>query len=278
MPGCQGAGAPYNLHVRCDGRSVRQLGVALLAVVVYVGCGGSEPGVAPSPSPQPPATPAARILVVTHTEGFRHDSIPAAEAAIRDMGTESGLFSTDFCRTADDVRNIITVQGLAPYQAIVFANTTGSLPIRDLAAFLSWVSGGRGFVGIHSASDTFHDRAEYIAMLGGEFLTHGAIVEAEIRVDDASQASVAHLAPLFRMTDEFYRFTRRDPNVARLLSLPREPNDGAGAGATDLPLAWQKPFGAGRVFYTALGHRTELWQDARYRRHVLEGIRWAMSR
>lgn len=250
----------------------------LLGGVLYAGCGGSDSGMPGSPSPQPEPAPTARILVVTHTEGFHHDSIPAAEAAIRALGTENRLFTTDFCRTADEVRSRITVEGLAPYEAVVFANTTGTLPVADLTAFLSWLSAGRGFVGVHSASDTYHDRPEYLTMLGGEFLTHGAIVEAEIRVDDSSQPSVAHLAPAFRFTDEFYRFTRRDPDIRRLLSLARDPGDGAGADTTDLRLAWQKAFGAGRVFYTALGHRPEVWQDARFRRHLLEGIRWAMGR
>lgn len=217
--------------------------------------------------------------MVTHTEGFRHDSIPAAETAIRDLGLESALFATDFCRTADDVRRLLTRDGLAAYRAVVFANTTGSLPIPDLAAFLSWIAGGGAFVGIHSASDTFHDAPPYLAMLGGEFVVHGAIVDAEVRVDDASHPSVSHLAPAFRIADEFYRFRITDASFRVLLSLARDPGDGGpapvGAGQ---PLAWHKDYTSGRVFYTALGHRSELWQDTRYRRHILEGIRWALGR
>jgi len=46
----------------------------------------------------------------------------------------------------------------------------------------------------------------------------------------------------------------------------------------DLPLAWQKAHGSGRVFYTALGHRQETWEDARFRKHLLEAVRWAIGR
>jgi type 1 glutamine amidotransferase len=216
------------------------------------------------------------VLVVTHTEGFRHDSIPTAETGIRNLGTDNALFTTDFCRTADDVRRLLTADGLSPYRAVVFANTTGSLPVPDLPAFLSWIERGNGFVGIHSASDTYHDQPAYLTMLGGEFTTHGAIVEAEVRVDDASHPAASHLAPSFRISDEFYRFGRLDAGMRRLLSLARDPGDGAGASG-DMPLAWTKSHGTGRVFYTALGHRSELWQDVRYRRHILEGIRWALG-
>jgi type 1 glutamine amidotransferase len=117
-------------------------------------------------------------------------------------------------------------------------------------------------------------------MLGGEFATHGAIVEADVRVDDPSDPSVAHLSPRFRITDELYRFTRNSRgSVHALLSMDRNPDDGVGeAGApADLLMAWRKPHGRGRVFYTALGHRDEVWQDARFRQHLLGALRWALG-
>jgi uncharacterized protein len=254
---------------------VRTLSLGFLCALSVLGstCGGDSNTSPPSPTPAAPL----RVLVVTHTEGFRHDSIPAAEAGIRDLGTESGLYTSDFCRTASDVRTMLTTDGLRPYQGVVFANTTGSLPIPDLPAFLSWIASGKGFVGIHSASDTYHDQPSFISMLGGEFVTHGAIVEAEVRVDEAAHPSVSQWAPTFRVADEFYRFQSLDPARRTLLSLARDPGDGAPAPAgVPQPLAWYKNHSTGRVFYTALGHRSELWQDARYRRHVLEGIRWAI--
>jgi type 1 glutamine amidotransferase len=258
---------------------VPQAGALGVLLFFALGCGsGDSTTPAPPTTPTPPPTPSARVLVVTHTEGFRHDSIPAAETAISAIGTESGLFTTDFCRNADEVRRLLTADALAPYQGVVFANTTGNLPIPDLAAFLAWIARGAGFIGIHSASDTYHDQPTYLAMLGGEFTTHGAIVDAEVRVDDASHPSVSHLAPTFRIADEFYRFQRLDPGRRTLLSLARDPGDGGPPVGTGQPLAWHKNFSSGRVFYTALGHRSELWQDARYRRHVLEGIRWAIQK
>ena len=260
-------------------RVLLRLPPVLLAVVALSACGGGGDagGSSGPPAPSGPTAPGTRIVVVTHTEGFRHDSIPAAETAIREIGIQTGLYATDYCRTADDVRRLLTAQGLASYQGVVFANTTGSLPIPDLGAFLAWIAAGGAFVGIHSASDTYHDQPAYLAMLGGEFVTHGAIVDAEVRVDDPSHPAVAHLAPSFRIADEFYRFALTDTNARRLLSLARDPGDGAPVSAV-MPLAWAKTFSAGKVFYTALGHRSELWQDPRYRRHIQEGLRWALAK
>jgi len=217
---------------------------------------------------------------VTHTTGFRHDSIPAAEAAIRAIGTESGLFQADFCRTADEVRTCLTTAALAPYDGVFFANTTGNLGVPDLNAFLAWIAGGKAFFGAHSASDTYNDSPEFLAMLGGAFSHHGAIVEAEVKVNDPANPVVAHLGSRFRMTDEWYRFRPAGSGHAVLLSFDRIPPDGVGTAgeAADLPLAWQKAHGSGRVFYTALGHPAAVWNDTRFRTHLREGIRWGLRK
>ena len=254
--------------------------VAGFAALVLVAC-GEPPGAPPSGQANSglPAAAPARLLVVTHTAGFRHDSIAAAEQALMHLGGESGVFTTEFSRTAGDVRTRLTPNGLAGIDAVFFANTTGNLGIPDVQAFVDWIAAGKGFLGAHSASDTYHDAPAYLEMLGGEFITHGSIVEAEIQVTDGANAVVAHLAPAFRIADEWYRFRSIGAKTV-LLKFDRNPPDGIGnpGEAVDLPIAWQKPHGAGRVFYTGLGHRSEVWQDARFRTHLLEAIRWATGR
>jgi type 1 glutamine amidotransferase len=241
------------------------------------GCGGSS-----SSTPTAPSSPtAARVLVVTHTEGFRHSSIPNAELAIEQLGRTSGVYSTTFCRTADDVRRMLTPAGLENVDAVVFANTTGNLGLPDLPGFLAWVAAGHGFAGFHSAADTYRDAPSYVAMLGNEFDTHGDQTEVEAIVEAPTHAAVAHLGTRYRVFDEIYRFVRNNrAEVTPLLTLDRFPRDGlprAGEPA-DLPLAWTKPHGNGRVFYTALGHRDELWRDGAFQQHVLGGIRSILGR
>jgi type 1 glutamine amidotransferase len=262
-----------------NGAMTRHLCPAVLTVALAAAACGESGRPAPTPSPAVAST-AARVLVVTHTTGFRHDSIPTAEEALRQIGIQSGLFTTEFCRTAEDVRTRLTPAGLTGIDAVFFANTSGDLGIPDVQAFLDWVAAGRGFLGSHSASDTYHDGPAYLAMLGGEVVTHGGIVEADVRVAEPANAAVAHLAPTFRITDEWYRIQTAGPARTVLLKFDRNPPDGLGVGgeAVDLPLAWQKAHGSGRVFYTALGHRSETWDDPRFRKHLLEAVRWAVGR
>jgi uncharacterized protein len=261
-------------------RKISSAALVSLCTAAVFACGSSNsPLAAPSSSSGVPGAAAKRMLVVTHTAGFRHGSIPVAEATLQEIGSTSRLYDVEFCRTADDVRRMITRGSLARFDAVFFANTTGDLGIPDIAAFLQWISDGGAFLGAHSATDTYHESAPFIAMIGGEFQTHGDIVATDVRVDDPSHPAVAHLAPRFTITDELYRFTRFNQNVHRLLTLDRNPSDGVGiAGApADLPMSWHSTTGRGRVFYTAFGHRDEVWQDPRFRQHLREAIRWALG-
>jgi type 1 glutamine amidotransferase len=247
--------------------------VVLLAVAA---CGASDRS---SPTASTP-TAAKQVLVVTHTTGFRHGSIPVAEQTLDALGRESGAFDVRFCRTAEDIATALAPRNLATIDAVVFANTTGNLGIPDLPAFLNWIAAGHGFAGMHSAADTYHDAPAYLDMLGNEFLIHGAESNVDAIVENREHPATAPLGARLSIFDEIYKFVR--PNrgaVLMLLSLDRHPVDGLPeqGQAADLPLAWAKTHGSGRVFYTALGHRDEVWRNAAFRQHVLGGVLWALA-
>jgi len=233
------------------------------------------------PAPVLAPAPSKRVLVVTHTTGFRHPSITTAESVISRMGVESGLFTTIFCRNQADVSQLLTPAALASVDAVLFANTSGDLGIADLPAFLSWVADGHAFVGVHSASDTYHESAAYLEMLGGEFETHGAESFVDIRVEDMTHPAGMGLSSPLRVFDEIYEFRSNPrPRVTVLFSLDRHPSDGhqeAGQPG-DFPLAWFRMYWSGRVFYTALGHRDEVWNDRRFQQHLLGALRWGLGR
>jgi type 1 glutamine amidotransferase len=249
------------------------------ALLLFAACGASAPPT--SPTGGAGGAPLAHLLVVTHTAGFRHSSIAEGESTIAELARQSGAFDVAYARTAADVQRLLTADALRGVDAVAFVNTTGNLGIPDMAAFLAWLREGRGFVGVHSASDTYHDDPRYLEMLGNEFDTHGEQAEVDIVVDDTAHPSTAGLGQRLRIRDEIYRFrTNNRGQVGMLLSLDRYPADGlARAGEPgDLPIAWQKAYGAGRVFYTALGHREDVWQDARFRQHLRGALLWALRR
>lgn len=227
------------------------------------------------------ARPKKRLLVVSHTAGFRHEgAIRSFEKIITELAEKSGQFTVDHCRTAEDVKQMMTPEALKGYDGVIFSNTTGNLGIPDLQAFLEWVKSGKAVIGIHAAADTYHDEPAFIDMIGGEFLTHGAQCEVEIIVEDPTHPAMRHLAPRFRVFDEIYHFKNIDRAKLHVLgAMDRHPPDGLpNAGQPgDYLLIWCKPYGKGRVFYTGLGHREDVIESEWYKQHILGGIRWALG-
>jgi hypothetical protein len=216
---------------------------------------------------QPP-----KLLVVSVTKGFRHDVIPAADQMLGELA-KTGKFSVEYVKTEQDMAAKMTVDSLKNYDGAIFNNTTGDLPLPDREGFLSWIKSGKGFIGLHAATDTFPGFPGYIDMIGGLFLTHGPEVEVKVIVEDRFHPSTRHFDAFFRVYDEIYQVQKfhRD-QVHGLLTLDKHPNTGVPG---DYPIAWCKEYGRGRVFYTSLGHRVDVVQRPMYRQHVLMAILWA---
>jgi uncharacterized protein len=217
-----------------------------------------------------------KLLVVTVTKGFRHgDSIPIAEGVLAALGNGSGKFVVDYVRNDEDMAKKMTPEALKSVDGVIFASTTGDLPLPDRDAFLKWIGEGHAFIGMHAATDTFHNYPEYLSMIGAEFKTHGAQVEVECLVENKTSAATRHFNTSFVVFDEIYQFQKFErKNVNGLLTMDKHPNDKAPG---DYPVAWTKPYGKGRVFYTSLGHRPDVWQNNAYQKHVLGGILWALK-
>lgn len=228
------------------------------------------------------APPAAslRVLYFTLSAGYRHEVIPESERILAGLGERSGRFRV----TVSQDPALLRADVLAGYDVLVFY-TTGELPIdaTQKAALLAFVERGKGFVGVHSASDTFYAWPEYGRMLGGYFDGHPWHEYVTVRTEDRTHPATRHLPVSFGLHDEIYQFkhwAREDVQV--LLSLDPASVDLRAPGVhrtdRDFALAWTRHHGDGRVFYTALGHRPEVWRDARFQRMLVEAIAWAGTR
>ena len=221
-----------------------------------------------------------KLLVVTVTKGFRHSSIPTAEKVLGKLAESSKVFTVDYVRNDEDMASKMTAEALRGYDGFIFANTTGILPLPDKEAFLNQIKQGKAFVGMHSASDTFHGEKgidAYIEMLGGEFAGHGAQVGVECLVQDSKHPATKHLGEAYCIEkEEIYLLKNYDAaRVHELLILDKHPNKKTQSGR--FPIAWAKEYGQGKVFYTSLGHNESVWENANYQKHILGGIKWALG-
>jgi type 1 glutamine amidotransferase len=223
------------------------------------------------------ATP-KKLLVVTVVKTFRHSSIDLGEKIVAELGQKSGAFTVDYVRTDADMAKKMTPEALKNYDGVFFLSTTGEMPFPDKTAFLDWIKSGKGFVGVHAATDTCHGSGPgvdpYIEMIGGEFVTH-AVAPVECIVVDPEHPATKGLPKPWKLTDEIYIMKNYDrTKVHELLILDKA----LGSNQPGFfPIAWCKNYGKGRVFYSALGHFENVWESPEYQMHILGGIKWALG-
>ena len=177
--------------------------------------------------------------------------------------------------------------------AVIFANTTGDLPLPDRDGFIKWVEDGHAFCGMHSAGDTFHGFPGYLGMVQAEFKTHGAQVPADLVAGDKAHAANGGIGETWNLAqEEMYEFKDGSHDRSKLHAIwflrhpPQDKNKAEYAA-----VSWCRMAGKGRVFYTSLGHREDLWDDTdavkdrknspeiskQYQAHILGGIKWALG-
>jgi type 1 glutamine amidotransferase len=109
---------------------------------------------------------------------------------------------------------------------------------------------------------------EFVSLLGAVFNGHPGGVRTATCEKEGDHPSVARLPPTITVTDEIYVFKDLRPDNQIVLR----------CGEEKVPIAWFRSEGAGRIFYSALGHNAEQWTEPPLvRDHVLPGILWAMG-
>lgn len=215
-----------------------------------------------------------RVALVTATAGYYHQSIPTAERvlheiALRDSQLDIGIVISDV-----GLLDRLTPAILADHDVLCFVSTSGELPLTDAqkVAILEFVAGGKGFVGVHCAAATLATWEEYGHLLGAVFKMHPPALSFGVIVEDQGHPSTRHLPPTFGIMDELYTFTSNPRERVHVLLRAVA---GAGGQGDDLPLAWTTTYGAGRVYYNALGHFDAEWERAEFQAQIRGGLRWA---
>ncbi len=235
-------------------------------------------------------TPARKkLLFIGEVKGFEHDSVTHAMATIEKLGQQSGLWDT-YLRTDSE---LITKQklnnnakNLNYFDAVMFY-TTGELDLSDeqKAALLSFVKeDGKGFLGTHSATDTFYHWPDYGDLIGGYFDQHPwGQVHARINVEDRAFPATRHFPAQFPIYDEIYQFKEpysRD-KVRVLMSIDPASVDLTNKNVhrtdKDFAVTWVRQYGKGRVFYSSLGHREDIWDRPDIQQMWTEAVKWAMG-
>jgi uncharacterized protein len=221
-----------------------------------------------------------RVLYVTQSKGFRHQSLHVSEDVMEELGATNG-FDVTLTHKAE---KYITPENLKNLDVIVFY-TTGELPLSDVQkkAFLDFIKSGKGFIGIHSATDTFYKWPDYGEMIGGYFDGHPWTQNDTVTITnlDSKNPLTGHWEESFNLKEEIYQYKEFNKDkVTVTMSLDKSKTDMTkkGVKATEFPLTWYRNYGKGRVFYTALGHRPEVWEDQRFQKMIVNALKWASGK
>ncbi len=215
-------------------------------------------------------------LLVTTTRGWHHESIHAGVLAIQQLGVKHN-FKVDLLED----HNGFNDKTLGNYEVVIFLNTTGDIfNEQEQKSLEHFIQAGKGFMGIHSASDTEYDWAWYTKLVGRMFKSHPAIQSARLNILDASFPGLEGFANNKQWTDEWYEYSPdKIEGLKTILSVDESTYKPTSANAMGSfhPIAWYHHFDGGRSFYTNLGHMPSDFSDPTYLSHIAAGIIWAAT-
>lgn len=243
-----------------------------------------------------------KVLFFTKSAGFQHsvitrkdDKLGHAERILTELGKDHG-----FEVVASKDGRLFEPDQIGQWDGFVFV-TTGDLtqPGTDKSppmskdgkkAFLDAIQAGKGFIGSHCATDTFHSPDDknidpYIKMIGGEFIVHGAQQLSKLNVFDAEfpgaspAAECARvLGPSFKILDEWYALKNLADDLHVIIGHNTEGMQGKMYERPNFPETWARMHGKGRVFYTSMGHREDVWENPVFQSLMLGALNWTTGK
>ena len=250
-----------------------------------------------------------KILFFSKSSNFEHavikrkDGQPSfVEKILAELGPKHGI---EFTCSKDG--SLFTPEYLAQFDAFMFytsgdltaAGKDGNPPMTPAgkAAFLEAIKNGKGFIGTHSATDTFHtgetaetdtnrprtwryrnlgDKADpYTRMIGAEFIIHSVQQNAKMTVADNKFPGLENRGSSFELMDEWYTLTDFSRDLHVLLVQETAGMTGIPYQRPPYPATWARMHGKGRVFYTSMGHREDVWTNPVFQEILFGGIAWA---
>ena len=258
------------------------------------------------------APTAKKVLFFTKSSGFEHSAIKRiagnpsfAMQVLNELGAKHRI---EFTESKDG--SLFTPEYLAQFDAFLFY-TSGDLTLAKndekqgdgnppmtaagKAAFLQAIRDGKGFVGTHSASDTFHPPGnkghgparnqddgdkldDYTRMIGASFIKHDAQQKARQIIGSPKFPGIAALPAGFGPHEEWYSLKNFASDLHVILAQDTSSMDGPSYKRPPYPSTWARTHGKGRVFYTSMGHREDVWSSPEFQAVLMGGLEWALRR
>ncbi|WP_116951202.1 ThuA domain-containing protein [Jiangella endophytica] len=240
-------------------------------------------GAATAAAQEEPDAPRFRALVFSKVTNFYHQSIPAGQALIEQLGADH-----DFEVVTTDDAAIFNDADLATFDVVIFNNTNSTPQSGDLlnagqrAAFQRYIQAGGGFTGLHAATAAERDWEWYEGLVGSIFTNHppgtnpDGTINGRVKVTDRVHPSTANLPELWEFEEEWYNWNQRVVGDVHVLTWVDTKVGIAGlTEGPNHPFSWCQVYDGGRSWFTAGGHSPAAFEDAEFVEHLRGGIEWA---
>jgi len=227
-----------------------------------------------------PAPRQKRILLFSHSTGYRHASIESGVSALKELAKRERIGVV-----ASEDPNVFSTQSLKGFDAIILLSTSSDPKKPESEwfqgerrdALQAFVRRGGGIFGIHAASDSHYHWPWYQRMIGGHFARHPeGTPTGTVKIVDPMHRSTRGLPAKITRADEWYYFDDYNPEMNILVTL--DPQSIGEKDANPNPVSWSHVFEGGRVFYTAMGHTNESFSEPALLKHFAGGLNWVLKR
>ncbi len=252
-----------------------------------------------------------RVLYFSKSSGFEHSVVKRADG--KPSFSENILAvlgpKHDIAFTFSKDGSLFSASYFAQFDVVLFytsgdlcsVGTDGHPAMTEAGkqALFDYVAGGKGFVGLHSSSDTFHTNEHgggntqsklpryknfgvatdpYVKFLGGEFIRHGPQQVATASVVSPKFPGFSGLGTELKVNEEWYTLKEFSADNHVLLVMQTAGMQGGDYARPPYPLAWARPHGQGRVVYNAMGHRDDVWDSTAYQAMLVGMMQWAAGK
>lgn len=189
---------------------------------------------------------------------------------------EADGFVVDVYDSQDCLSNL---DDLLKLDLIVACWTMGEISAEHCNNVSKAVASGVGLAGCHGGMcDAFRQNTEWQFMTGGQWVSHPGSdgLEYEVNIHKGSSSIIEGLQN-FKVATEHY-YLHIDPSIEVLAStrFPLFNYYHTTNKPIDMPVAWTKFWGHGRVFYTALGHKDDVFDKFPTSQEIMRrGMIWA---
>lgn len=200
-----------------------------------------------------------RVLLLINQSGPPYDVFASM---LTTLAADTGQFTVE----ASDDRN--TLQNLNGFDAVALYILGGELTPGQEQGLVSFVREGGGLLAVHGANaGGLVQYQDYIEMIGTEFIGHDPLGLFEVETVEGIDDALPRLERTFRVTDECYNLKIRTDAPLRWFQ--------HGSWRFERkPLGYVRDYGAGRVFYTALGHDYRTFNHGEFQDQIIKGLRY----